>query len=574
MSSSTTDRMPGLTRIRNLRAGDLRGEIAAGVAVAALLVPHGMAYAELAGVPAVHGLYTTVVGLVVYALVGPSRLLMVGPDSSLAPLIAAAVVVVGADDDPGQAVATAGMLAVLAGGLCLAAGLLCLGGLAELLSKPTRIGYLNGLAVVMVVSQLPPLLGFGVDADTTLGAVADGWRAVADGAVDARSATVGVACVVALLALARWATPMPGVLLTVVAATVVVAAAGLDDRGVGVIGDVPTGFPTPSWPDVTLGDLPVLLASALGIAALTLSDTTALSTSFADRTGDEVDPDREMTALGVTNAAVGVFSGFPVSASTTRTTVAWQAGGRTQLVGVVGAALVAALLIFGGGLIERLPEVALAAVVIVAAVHLFDLSTLVWMRSVRPSEFLLASAATVGVVVLGVLEGIAVAVGLSLVNFVRRLWRPYDAVLGRVEGRKGYHDLERHPDARQIPGLLLFRFDAPLFFANAAHFSRRLRAALDAADGVRHVVVAAEPISDVDTTGAEVLERLLDELDRGQITFGFAEMKGPVKDRLRRYGLYERIGDDEFHPTLGTAIDAYLDRTNTPWTDWTDRTDG
>ena len=561
--------MPGLARLRSPAPGDLRADLVAGLAVTSLLIPHGMAYAELAGVPAVTGLYTTVLALVAYAVFGPSRLLMLGPDSSLAPLIAAAIVLVGADGDPGQAVATAGMLALLTGAVCLAAGVVRLGTLAELLSRPVRVGYLNGLAIVMIVSQLPKILGFPTDGTTTLEVAREVIEGVADGATDATTLVVGIGGLAAIVALHLRSPRAPGVLVAVAGATLAVALFDLD---IAIIGDVPSGFPRPDWPGIEAGDVMLLVGSAIGIALLTLSDTTALSRGFASRHGRPVDPNREIAALGLANLSVGLFQGFPVSASTTRTSVAEATGGRSQLVGVIGAGFVFMLVTVGSGLVHDVPSAALAAVVIAAGVRLFDIASWRWLLAARRSEFVLSLAATVGVVFIGVLEGILVATVLSLGVFIRRVWRPHDAVLGRIDGRKGYHDMVRHPDARQIPGLLLFRFDAPLFFANADHFARRIRLEVEAAvDPVRRVVVAAEPISDIDTTGAEVLAQLLDELDHANISLAFAELKGPVKDRMQRYGLYERVGPRAFHSTLGRAIDAYVRDSGVEWLDWEDQ---
>ena len=314
--------------------------------------------------------------------------------------------------------------------------------------------------------------------------------------------------------------------------------------------------------------IPSLFLASVGLAWVTLTDTAALSRGFAARTGDRVDPNREIAALGASNVAAGLFGGFPVSASTTRTTTNLASGGQTQLVGVISAGLVGALLVAGSDLVEFLPSTTLAAVVIAAAIHLFDAKQVRWLYDVRLSEFWLCVASTVAVVVLGVLNGLAVAVVLSLANFIRRVWRPYDAVLGRIDGRKGYHDRGRHPGAREVPGLLLFRFDAPLFFANADHFERRVHAVVSGADApVRRIVIAAEPITDVDTSAASVLGALIDDLDRQGIEIAFAELKGPVKDRLRQYGLYDRVGDARFHSTIGQAIRSYLDDHDLKWTD-------
>jgi MFS superfamily sulfate permease-like transporter len=303
-----------------------------------------------------------------------------------------------------------------------------------------------------------------------------------------------------------------------------------------------------------------------------VADTTVLSQSLAARRGEMVDPNQELVALGAANLAAGAFQGFPISGSASRTPVAIAAGARTQLTPLVGAATIALLLVLAPGALRNLPQPILAAVVITAAVGLVDAAAVRRLYQVRRSEFVLWLAAFVGVALLGVLLGILAAIVLSLGDFIRRAWRPHDAVLGREEKLKGYHDLARHPAGRQVPGLLLYRFDAPLFFANAGFFRRRVERLLAAATPeVRWVVVAAEPITDVDTSAAAVLGELLVELRQRGVTLAFAEMKGPVKDRLRHYGLYDRVGDDRFFPTVGTAVDGYLRATGVEWVDWEDR---
>ena len=570
-----TDRVPGLKLVRVYQRRWLRRDLLAGLVLTALLVPQGMAYAELAGLPAVTGLYTTAVALLAYAALGPSRILVLGPDSALAPLIAAAILpLLGAGGDPAKAVALAGALALLMGVLCIGAGLLRLGVLAELLSKPVRIGFLNGIALVVLVSQLPPLFGF----DTNATGLWDEAEAFLDGLRDGKAIgaalIVGVATLGIILAFRRWWSKVPGILIAVVGAALATSVFDLAARGVPVVGPIPAGFPTPTLPDVGFHDLATLFVAAAGMAFVTLADTTAVSRSIAAKRGEHVDPNQEIVALGAANAAAGFFQGFPVSASATRTAVAESAGSGTQAAGVVGAAAIIAILLTGAGIGQNLPQAALAAIVIAAALLLLDVSTLRWFWRARRSEFYLSIAALLGVAVLGVLQGIVVAVLLSLSDFVRRAWRPYDAVLGRVWGRKGYHDIDRHPDAVQIPGLVLYRFDAPLFFANTELFADRLTAAIRARkDMTRWVIVAAEPMTDVDSTAAEILGRLIDELEREGVELAFAELKGPVKDRLRSYELYDRIGDDHFFPTLGTAIHGYLAATGTEWVDWSDEED-
>ena len=567
--------VPGVAVLRGYERSWLRGDVVAGLVLTALLVPQGMAYAELAGLPPVTGLYTTVVALVGYAVFGPSPVLVLGPDSALGPLIAATILPLVAGDDPAEAVALAGMLALLMGLVCVVAGLGRLGTVAELLSRPVRVGFLNGVAVVVFVSQLPKLFGFRVDAEQTVGEASGFRSAVADGDTNGTALAIGAACLAVILGFRRFVPRVPGVLVAVIAATLAVAAFDLTDRGISVVGSVPQGFPWPTFPSVALDDVGPLFAAALGLAFVTLADTTAFSRTFALRGGDEVDPNDEIVALGAANLAVGFFSGFPVSASATRTAVAASSGACSQLTGVVGAGAIVVVLVAGNDLVRDLPSAALAAVVVAAGLSLFDLRELRWLWRVRRSEFWLSAAALAGVVVVGVLEGIVIAVVLSLANFIRRAWRPHDAVLGRVGDRKGYHDIQRHPDAEQIPGLVLYRFDAPLFFANAEHFVRRVREIIAArGEPVRWVIVASEPVTDIDTTGAETLSRLLDDFETAGTELAFAELKGPAKDRLRSYGLYDRIGEDRFFPTLGTAIDGYLAASGVRWEDPTDRFSG
>jgi high affinity sulfate transporter 1 len=551
---------------------NLRADVVAGLAVTALMVPHGMAYAELAGLPAINGLYTTVAALIAYAAVGPSRYLLLGPDSSLAPLIAATVTLAVVGTDPAQAVAVGALLALSTGAICIVAGLFKLASIAELLSRPVQLGYLNGLALVMVISQLSKLFGFSVPTATPLVRLVDTVDGLFEGRTDLPTLAVGLAALVGIVALAG-RPRIPMVLVAVVGATLAVTI--LDLSSLAVIGEVPRGFPRPGLPDLDAGDLGTIFAASFGLAWVTLTDTTALSRGFARRTGEVVDPNREIIALGTANLAAGAFAGFPVSASTTRTTLAFTSGGQTRAVGLVSAGCLLVLLFVGGGLISDLPIAVLGAIVISAAISLFDLSQMRWLAKVRRSEFLLSFATMVVVVVFGVLNGLLIAVGLSIANFVRRVWRPYDAVLGRIDQRPGHHDVSRHPEAQQVPGLIVFRFDAPLFFANADHFLRRvdhvIGQSLASGRPVRRLIIAADPMTDVDTSGAEALSSLIGRLDELGIEFGFATMRGPVKDHVYSYGLYEAVGADRFYETIGGATTAYIEDHNIKWTDWTER---
>ena len=520
--------IPGLDLVRGYRRQWLLRDVLAGLALTALLVPQGMAYAELAGLPAVTGLYTSVLALLAYAVFGPSRIMVIGPDSALGPMIAAAILpLVAANGDPQRAIALASILALLMGAYCVVAGLVRIGTLAELFSRPMRVGYLNGLAIVVLVSQLPKLFGFSTTANGLRAEFSAFAHGVSDGKTVPASLLIGVASLVTILALRFWLPKVPGVFLAVVGATVLVSAFDLSAHGVAVLGVIPAGIPKPSIPRVGLHDVGTLALAALGMAFVTLADTSALSRSLAAKRGANVDQNQELVALGTANLSAGLFQGFPVSASAGRTVAAESSGSLTQMTGVIGALCILVLLTFTNGLLQNLPNSALAAIVIAAAVRLFDLATLRWLWKVRKSEFLLSVAALLGVAIFGVLPGIAVAVALSLGDFVRQAWRPHTAILGRIPGRKGYHDIERHPEAVQIPGLIVFRFDAPLFFANAEFFSDEVKTAIATSEGsITWIILAAEPITDIDTSAAEAIDQLLDDLEVESVEFGLRRAEG------------------------------------------------
>jgi high affinity sulfate transporter 1 len=563
--------LPGLGTLRTYQRRWLSSDIGAGLVLTAVLVPVGMGYAEAAGLPAITGLYATIVPLLVYALLGPSRILVLGPDSSLAAIIAATVVPLAAGDEE-RAVALAGGLALISGAFGVAFGLLHLGLLTDLLSKPIRIGYLNGIALTVFVGQLPKLFGFSVDADGVVAETGAFIGGLVDGATNEVALAIGGLALVIVL-LARWRSQGAlGIVAATVVTTIVTAVAGLAAAGVDVVGPLPQGLPRLSMPSVGVGDLTVMLAGGFAIAVVSLADTSVLSRTFAARSGQRVDQDQELIALGAANVGAAFTSGFPISASTSRTPVAEAAGGKTQLTGVVGAVAIVVLLVVAPWLTTNLPQPTLAAIVMVACTSLVDISGLRRMLRIRPSEAGLSLVCFVGVAIVGVVAGIFLAVGLALMAFFWRAWRPHWAILGRVDGMKGYHDVTRYPEARQLDGLLLYRWDAPLFFANAEAFREAIEAAVaGAATPVRWVVVAAEPVTDIDMTAADTLEELLEVLARGGVELRFAELKDPVKDRLRAYGLLERIGEAAFYPTIGTAVDAYVRASGIDWVDWEDR---
>ncbi|MGW0039279.1 SulP family inorganic anion transporter [Gordonia sp. NPDC003376] len=552
--------LPGLDVVRRYDRTWLRGDLVAGVVLTALLIPAGMGYAEVAGLPPVNGLYATVVPLIAYAIVGPSRILVLGPDSSLAPIIAAAIIPLAAVS--GERVALAGILAIEVGAVLLLGALLRLGFVTDLLSKPIRIGYLNGIALVVLLGQLPKLLGFSTSGESVIEEAAEIVRGIAHGEVDWLPTTIGLACLAVIFGFKRWYRAIPGVLVAVVGSIVVVAAFGWADR-LPVVGAMPRGLPSPQLSGVTWHDAVSLIGPAVGIALIAFTDTSVLSRTFAARSGTSVDGSQEMGAVGVANVAGGVLGGFPISASSSRTPVAEQAGARTQLAPLVGAVLIVVFILVAPGVTAYLPSSALAAVVISAAMALVDVRGVVALFRINPVEGALSVAAFLGVALIGVLQGIVVAIALSLVAFVNLAWRPYRTELGLVPGIRGYHDLSRYPAAERIPGVVIVRFDAPLFFANGGMFDdfvrSKVRTAISDGRAVETVVVAAEPITEIDATAVDELVELDDWLRSHGIELLFAEMKDPVRDQLARYRLTvdgrPRFDNFHFAPTTGARID-------------------
>ncbi len=563
--------LPGLQTLRHYEVAWLRHDIVAGMVLAALLVPVGIAYAVASGVPAITGLYATIFGLLAYALFGPSRVLVLGPDSSLVALTLGVVLPLSAGD-PQRAVALAGMMALVSGTLCALAGVARLGFITELLSKPIRYGYMNGIALTLVISQLPALFGFSVEVQEPLSTARAFAMAVLDGKAQWASMALGAGTLAALWWLGR-SKRIPAVLVAVAGATLVVTLLDLAARaGVPVLGALPRGLPAFAFPAITANDITPVLLGGLAVALVSSADTSVLSRTYGARERAFVDPNQELVGLGAANLAAGLFQGFPVSASASRTPVAKTAGAKTQLASIVGALAVAALLMFAPDLLGNLPTAALAAVVIASAVSLFEIADLRRIWRIQRWEFWLSVGCLVGVVVLGAIAGIGLAIVAAVIEFLWDGWRPHSAVLGRVDGIKGYHDVARHPDARIVPGLVLFRWDAPLFFANAEQFRSRVTDALAAAPApVRRLVVGAEPITSVDVTAADMLDELDDALHAEGIELCFAEMKDPVKDKLKRFGLFCRLGEDRFFATIGEAVSSYVKTHAVPWVDWEDR---
>ena len=552
------DWLPGLKILQEYELSWLRNDLVAGIVLSTMLVPVGIAYAVASGVPAINGLYATIIPLIAYALFGPSRILVLGPDSSLAPIILGVVLPL-SGGDPERAVAIAAAMALVAGGVCIVAGMMRLGFVTELLSKPIRYGYMNGIALAVLISQLPKLFGFKIE---SAGPLRDVWsigKAVADGKANWAGTVLGVATLLVILVL-KAHKRMGAILVAVIVATLATAWFDLAEKyGVKVLGAVPQGLPDVAIPWLNSSDLIPVLTGGFAVAIVAFADTSVLSRTFAARTGTRVDPNQEMIGLGAANLAAGLFHGFAISSSSSRTPVAEAAGAKTQMTGVVGAAVVALVIVALPKLFADLPYSALAAVVIAAAIGLFEIGDLARIYRIQQWEFWLSIVCTAGVAVFGAITGIGIAIVLAVIEFLWDGWRPHWAVLGDPEGIEGFHDVTRYPTARRIPGLVLFRWDAPLFFANAELFNERVLDAIAASPTqVTRVVIAAEPITSVDVTAADALVELDEMLAKRGIELRFAELKDPVKDKLARFGLFNRFVEKRCSPTLHSAVRAHV----------------
>ena len=575
-ASQTTQRgwaywLPGLALLRTYDLAWLLRDIPAGLVLATILVPVGVAYAVASGLPGIYGLYATIIPLLVYALVGPSRILVLGPDSALVAIILAVTHTL-SGGDPLRTVALAGMMAIVSGVICLLAGLARLGFVTELLSKPIRYGYMNGIALTVLIGQLPALFGFSLENLGSLKKLVAFAQAVFVGKSNGVSFMIGAATLVVILLLKRYKR-LPGILVAVVGATLGVAAFDLVARAqVSVLGVLPQGLPTFAMPWITAADIVPVLIGGLAVALVSFADTSVLSRGYATRHGYHVDPNQELLALGAVNLVTGFFQGFAVSSSSSRTPVAEAAGAKTQLACVVGALSVGVLIVMAPNLLEYLPDSALAAVVIASALGLIEIADLARIYRIQPWEFWLSAGCLVGVVVMGVIPGIGLAIIVAVIQFLWDSWRPHSATLGRVDHLKGYHDITRYPEARLIPGLVLFRWDAPLFFANAELFQSRVLQAVGASPTpVSWLVVAAEPVTSLDVTASDMVADLDEILRNAGIELCFAEMKDPVKDKLKRFGLFAQLGEEVFFPTVGAAVKQYVDTHPVDWEDWQER---
>lgn len=560
---------PGLSTLWHYQKDWLLRDLMAGLALTAILVPVGMGYAEASGLPAVHGLYATIIPLIVYAIFGPSRILVLGPDSTLTAVIAALILPLAAGSVE-RAVLLAGMLAILSGLCSMLIGLARLGLLADLLSKPIRIGFLNAIALTVLVGQLPKILGIPSKAGDLPDQVHHLLLSVTHWQGNWVALAVGSVSLTLILLLAHRRPRWPGLLLVVLLATAVSAGFDLaNSADLSTLGRLPQGLPDWQFPAVSWQDVRQLLPGAVIISLLSFTDTSVLSRALAQRGGYRVSQSQEMVALGLANISTGLFQGFSISSSASRTPVAEAAGAKTQLTGLVGALAIALLLVSGTEWLQSLPSAVLGAVVIVACLSFADVAGMRQMYRQRKVEFALSLTSFVGVALIGVMEGIFITLALAMLVLLWNAWHPYFAVLARVDGTKGYHDITRHPEGRRVPGLVLFRWDAQLFFANGEIFQEQVHRAIAAAPTpTRRLVVVADAITDIDITAADVLLKLHRDLTEQGIELWFAGLKGQVKDRLKNYGTLDLIGHDIFAPTVGYAVNLYRTTHSVDWKDW------
>ena len=547
--------LPGLAGLCGYPRTALRGDVVAGVSVAAYLIPQTLAYAALAGLSPVVGLWAALPPLLVYALLGSSRQLSVGPESTTAVMTAAILgpLVFG---DPGRHAAYAATLALLVGVICMLAGLLRLGFISSLLSGPVLVGYLTGIALVMIVGQLDRITGVPAAGDTVI----EQARSLLTGIDHVHWPTLALstAVLVLIFGLQRFCPRLPGPLIGVLGAALLVALFTLGRYGIDVVGAVPSGLPRFGLPDLSLPVLQDLVVPALGIVVVAFSDDVLTARAFAARTADDIDSNAELRALGVCNIAVGLTHGFPVSSSGSRTALGAAAGSRTQVFSLVAFATVGCVVSLGGSVISAIPSAALGALIIYAAIKLVDVGEFRRLARFRRSELVLAVATVVAVSLLGVLYGVLAAVTLSILDLLRRLSRAHDSIQGFVPGIAGMHDVDDYPDATVLSGLLVYRYDAPLCFANAEDFRRRALAAVaDSPQPVRWFVLNAEANVEVDLTALDALERLRSELSSRGIVFAMARVKQDLRDALESAGLLARIGADRIFMTLPTAVAAY-----------------
>jgi high affinity sulfate transporter 1 len=545
----------GFAQLRRYQGAWLRADVVAGVAVTAYLVPQCLAYAGIVGAPPLTSLWVAILAMVVYALLGTSRLLSVGPEAGVSVMVAAAVAPL-AGGDPGRWMALSAALAVLVGLTCVAAWVLRLGFLADMLSRPILLGYMAGLGIVMIVGQLGSLTGINLAATSNLGKAVE--LATRLDEVHPVVLTLGVSVVAGLVLLQRVAPLAPGTLIAIVAGALAVAVFQLGQHGVALVGSVPSGLPSLSLPSVGASDVEALVGSAAAVTFVAYAEVTLTGRAFAQRTGEEIDANQEFIALGIANLAAGLTGGFALSASGSRSAILDAMRARTQMAGLIAAASTLVIVLLAPGLIALIPNAALAGIVVYAGVHLVRARELRRLARFRSTELGLALAALVGVLLFDVLAGILVAIALSVADLFARVARPPASILGRVPGLAGLHNIDDYPDATQVSGLLVFRYDAPLCFANAADFRTRALAAVDGQPvAVQWFLLNAEAIVELDTTAVEVLGQFARDLAARNVVFAMARVKQTLRAQMARGELLEVIDEDRIYPTLPVAVEAF-----------------
>ena len=551
--------IPGLRVARTYERRWLWTDLFAGVTIFAMIVPQGIAYAQLAGVAPVVGLYTAIGAMLGYALFGSSQRLMIGPESTTALLVATAVASVATGGDPARFALLVTLMALLVGVITLVAGLARFGFLADFVSKPILIGYITGVAIIMIVSQLGKLFGIPIQNENFILQIVELFTHL--GQTRMLTLVIGLVLLIFLLVLRRFAPRVPGGLIVVVVMTTISALLHLDTYGVAVVGPITPGLPKLGLPDVSLIDVWNLLPSSLILTLIVFTDAVLTARIFADKHGEKVNASRELIGLGAANIISGLFQGFPAGASQSRTAVDETAGGKTQLVGIVAAALLVAFLLWFTHLLENLPQMVLAVIIIAAAISLIEVKPLQQVYRVRRVEFFLALVTLIGVLSIGVMEGILVAVLLALIVVIGRISRPHDAVLGSVKGVDGYQDIEAYANSETEPGLIVYRFDAPLFFANADYFLTQVQELIDeASQSIDWLLIDAEAIVDIDVTAVEALSKLQSGLERRGVTMAIARASQRLQEILKRAGLTEKIGSEHFFPTVRTGVRAFIEQ--------------
>jgi SulP family sulfate permease len=532
--------------------------MAAGVTVFAILVPSALAYGELAGFEPVVGLYAALVAMVAYALFGSSRQVIIGPEATTAILVATIVGPMAAGDVARYA-ALAAALAISIGFICLLAGHFKIGFVADFLSKPILTGYITGTALIVIASQLGKLFGIQLENDDFFAKILELITKLDQ--THLPTLALGLVTILSLVMLKRFTPKAPGPLVVVIGAIISFSIFQLAELGISVVGQIPSGLPMPQIPQVSLADLRTLLPAALAMSVLIFSDEVLTARVFARKNHYEIDTNQELVALGATNISSGLFQSFATAASSSRTVINDNSGGKSQMVGIISAVLVVVFLLFFTSILQNLPTVVLGAIIIVASSSLIDIQEFRSLNLVRHSEFYLSLLTLFGVLVIGIVAGIALAVGFSLLDFIHRVYRPHSSVLGTIDGVDGYHGIAPGGYNQVLPGLIVYGFDAPLFFANAPYLMAQIRDLVSTTDQpIRCLLLDAEAIPDIDTTAADTLKQIHQELSGKGITLAIARANRPLRETMRLTGLENLIGAENFYPSVRTGVEAFRER--------------